>query len=152
MVSRNDGPELYRLYFDHFASCVHEPELQSREKQRFECERQILLACVGPSHDPIVYIASPYTLGNQEENVHRQIDVAEQLVQRGYIPFWPLHSHYWHEVYPHPAHFWLALDLAFLLKCDYVLRLDGESAGGDLEVFCAKQNRSPVFYDIEDLP
>jgi hypothetical protein len=153
----DDVPALFREYSQHLSTYLLKtdpdmPQITLETAQRLVCESQIMHACTdGPHLPPVVYIASPYTKGDQEENVRRQIDVAERLAEKGYAPFWPLHSHYWHQVYPHPPWYWLALDLVFLLKCDALLRLDGDSAGGDLEVFCAEQNDIPVFYDINDL-
>lgn len=98
-----------------------------------------------------VYIASPYTLGDKEQNVNLQIDAAEYLAQCGLIPYWPLHSHYWHVKYPHDWHFWMDISKAWLLRCDAVLRLPGESKGADQEVELAIARGIPVYHSIHDL-
>lgn len=99
----------------------------------------------------VVYIASPYTLGNKEENVNRQIDVAEQLSKKSFCPFWPLHSHFWHKQYPHNYQFWMDMDYVWIERCDVLLRLPGTSYGADEEVALAQRLGKPVYYSIESL-
>ena len=98
-----------------------------------------------------VYIASPYTIGDKLENVHTQILAAELLSEHGFVPFWPLHSHYWHELYKHDWQFWLDMDLVWLEKCDIMLRLPGESQGADIEEAHAKKHGIKVYYSLWDL-
>lgn len=98
-----------------------------------------------------IYIASPYTIGDVAINVKRQIDAASQLIDLGFAPFWPLHSHFLHMAHPKPYEKWIAVDLQWILSCDALLRLEGESKGADLEVQFSKQNRMPVFYSLEEL-
>lgn len=98
-----------------------------------------------------VYIASPYTIGNQLENTHRQIHVAEILMNNGIVPFTPLFTHYHHELHPRSNESWLEWDFEWLKLCDCVLRLDGESRGADEEEKYAKSLGIPIFYDINEL-
>jgi len=98
-----------------------------------------------------IYIASPYTLGDVAQNVKRQIDTFNELRNLGYYPFAPLHSHFFHLVYPRGYEDWLEWDFVYLETCDCVLRLDGESSGADREVEHAKMLGIPVFYSIEEL-
>ena len=98
-----------------------------------------------------IYIASPYTNGDQAENVRIQIDAANDLMKLGYAPFWPLHSHFLHMVHPHSYETWLAVDFSWILACDAVLRLPGESKGADHEVAFAMENNIPVFFSIDEL-
>jgi hypothetical protein len=98
-----------------------------------------------------VYIASPYTKGDVAQNVRRQIDAANQLAKLGYVPFWPLSSHFWHMVHEHEYEFWMRQDEEWVRRCDCLLRLPGESAGADQEVALAKSLNIPVFYSIESL-
>jgi len=98
-----------------------------------------------------IYIASPYTNGNQAENVRAQLDVFHLLLKAGYIPFAPLLSHFVEIVHPHLYDDWMVYDLAWLSVCDGVLRLPGESPGADVEVEHAKKLNIPVFYSINDL-
>jgi nucleoside 2-deoxyribosyltransferase len=78
---------------------------------------------------PMVYIASPYTLGDVAENVANSIRVADALVRFGFIPFAPLLSHFWQMISPHPHEYWIALDLEWVKRADAVLRMFGESKG-----------------------
>lgn len=98
-----------------------------------------------------IYIASPYTVGDVAVNVKRQMDAASRLIDLGYAPFWPLHSHFLHMVHQKPYEKWIALDLQWILSCDALLRLKGESKGADLECQFAKQNKIPIYYDIQGL-
>ena len=100
----------------------------------------------------IVYIASPYTIGDSLTNVHRQIDAAEQIADRGHTPIVPLMSHFWHERHPHHWSFWMRMDMELLTTADALLRLPGESAGADLEVDEALHMGIPVYYDVESIP
>ena len=98
-----------------------------------------------------VYIASPYSKGNRLENVRRQIDVASQLIDLGYNPFWPLNTHFVDELYPKEYELWLRLDFEWLHTCNCLLRLTGESPGADREVIEAYFYNIPIFYSIEEL-
>jgi hypothetical protein len=98
-----------------------------------------------------VYIASPYAVGDKEENVGVQIETADLLMSAGYSPFVPLLAHFQHIKYPRPWEDWLALDLDWIRCCDVVLRLDGESKGADLEVEYASDNFVPVVYSLQEL-
>ncbi len=99
----------------------------------------------------VVYIASPYTVGDISKNVRAQIDMADKLALLGYIPRWPTASHFWHVVHPHDYEFWMDLDLKEITRCDALLRLPGESPGGDREVRHAQRIGVPVFFSVEEL-
>lgn len=99
-----------------------------------------------------VYIASPYTLGDVAKNVKAQIDTANDLYELGFNVFTPIvAAHFQHMVHPRNWDFWLELDYEWIDVCDCLLRLDGESAGADLEVEYAKRKDKKVFYNIVDL-
>jgi len=98
-----------------------------------------------------VYIASPYTIGDQARNVRRQMDVFEELANiEGVAPFAPLLYHFQHMVHPRTELQWLELDREWVKTCDALIRLPGESKGADMEVQWAKTFDVPVFYSIED--
>jgi hypothetical protein len=90
-----------------------------------------------------VYIASPYTVGDKLENVHRAMAAFDKLVKLGFAPYAPLLSHYQHERYPLPYDKWLELDIEWLKQCDFLIRLPGESAGADCECWTSKDNDIP---------
>lgn len=98
-----------------------------------------------------VYIASPYTIGDKDENVKLQIDIASELIDRGYAPYVPLLSHFIHLHYEKHYDEWMILCFAWLAMCDCILRLPGVSAGADREVKYAQQLDIPVFYSINEL-
>ena len=98
-----------------------------------------------------VYLASPYTNGDVAINVNRVIDMANQLADKGYAPYIPHLTHFWHIITPRPYDFWLKLDNEFLKCCDCILRLEGNSKGADNEVALALKLEKPVFYSISEL-
>jgi len=98
-----------------------------------------------------VYLAGPYTNNNPTLNTYKAIDVANELVEVGFIPFIPHLSHFWHNYTPKPYKFWLKYDIEWLYKCDCLLRIKGESKGADAEVKLAKKIGMPVFYSVKKL-
>lgn len=98
-----------------------------------------------------IFISSPYTKGDQGENVRVQLDAANEIMNLGHFPFVPLLSHFQHIVHPRPYGDWLANDMAWLECCDLLLRLPGESLGADVEVERAKQLGIEVIYTLNEL-
>ena len=98
-----------------------------------------------------VYIASPYTLGDVAVNVKTQMDMADKLIDYGFAPFVPLYSHFQHMAHPRPYQDWILLDNVWVLACDCVLRLPGESKGADDETQLALENGIPVFESIAQI-
>ena len=96
-----------------------------------------------------VYVASPYSIGDAEENVRRNLEAADLLMDFGFAPYAPLLNHYQHQIRPRSYDDWLRLDMEWLAQCRAVLRLPGESRGADLEVARAQELGIPVFYDID---
>ncbi|MCK9446418.1 hypothetical protein M0Q50_05965 [bacterium] len=99
-----------------------------------------------------IYIASPYTNGNQVENTNLQLDIAYELLYRGYAPYFPLSSHYVQIRYPQFNYNWLDLDFQYLQCCDILIRIkpiiNNEellSPGADAEEKEAKRLNIPVF-------
>lgn len=98
-----------------------------------------------------VYIASPYTIGDTCLNVRRQMDCFHELLDKGFIPFAPLWTHFQHLVHPQSYESWMMWDFAWVETCDCLLRYGGESSGADREVEHAKLNNLPVFYSMTTL-
>lgn len=99
-----------------------------------------------------IYVASPYTKGDQFQNVQRQIACCNELIDKGFIPFSPLlMSVYLHAQVDRSWETWMDIDYAWVEKCDGLLRLEGESTGADREIEHAKSLGIPVFYNIEDI-
>lgn len=97
-----------------------------------------------------VYIASPYTIGDAGTNVKAQLDMAALLLDMGIIPFAPLLSHFLHMAHPRLHQEWLEYDFEWVKSCDALLRLPGESKGGDMEVSVAKASNIPVFSGLDN--
>lgn len=100
---------------------------------------------------PIIYIAGPYTKGDVAMNVKEAINVADHVLRFNMIPYIPHLTHFWHLTSPKRYEEWLEYDNVFLLKCDAVLRIPGESNGADKEVALATGNKIPVFYTFNEL-
>jgi hypothetical protein len=96
-----------------------------------------------------IYIASPYTKGDVAVNVRQSLDAADAIAGAGYVVFAPLLTHFWHMVHPRPWEFWVEQDLAWLERCDAVVRLPGESKGADAEVVRARELGLPVFFGLD---
>ena len=107
-----------------------------------------------------VYIASPYTNGDKEENVNLQIDVANELLNRDFAPYVPTLAHFIEARHPRKEYDWLKLDFEYLALCHFVIRIrpfkNGKeiiSPGADKEEEYAKKLGIPVhtFNTIEDV-
>lgn len=99
----------------------------------------------------LIYIASPYTKGDVAINVRRQIDVGDLILKKGYIPYIPNLSHFWHFISPKTYEMWMVIDSEILRRCDAVLRISGKSKGADREVKLAKSLGIPVYHSLEEL-
>jgi len=97
-----------------------------------------------------VYLAAPYTIGDQALNVRHSLEVADTLLP-WFVPFCPLLSHFWHMISPKDYITWLRYSLDWLERCDYVLRLPGDSLGADVEVAHAQKLGIPIFYSVAEL-
>ena len=98
-----------------------------------------------------VYIAGPYTRDDPVINTARVVDVADYLMICGYIPYVPHLTLFWHFKHSHSIKFWYDYDLAWLEKCDCLLRLPGESSGADKEVMRALELGLPVYLSLDEL-
>lgn len=99
----------------------------------------------------VVYIASPYTIGDVAVNVKAQMDIANALINLGYCPYAPLLSHFLHMNNPQPYERWMDIDFEMVTRCDIVLRLPGNSSGADREVCFAKSKNIPVVFSLSEL-
>lgn len=99
----------------------------------------------------IVFVSSPYTLGDKQANVDTQRRVAHQLLDLGYCPIVPLLSHYLEEMRPRPWEEWMHMDFALLAMAHCLLRLPGQSKGADMEVAHATALGIPVYYSLPQL-
>lgn len=111
---------------------------------------------------PTVFIASPYTKGDQAMNTHFQCLVFDKLLSDNIVlPIAPLWSHYQHTLFPRPYEDWIKYDQAMLRLYDCCLRLEAnipsvgykmnESSGADAEVETFRKMNKPVFFSIEEV-
>lgn len=98
-----------------------------------------------------VYVAGPYTKGDTILNIRTAILAGEKLRARGFCPFIPHLTAFWHIIAPSPYEEWLDLDNQFLPCCDVLLRIPGESSGADSEVALARSLSMLVFTNIDSL-
>ena len=98
-----------------------------------------------------IYIASPYSLGSEGQNVRYSMEAANELINEGYAPFCPLLNHFQNMVFPQEYEVWMEQDLEWLSVCDALLRLTGHSYGAEAEVEFARSNEIPVFYNINQI-
>ena len=98
-----------------------------------------------------IYLASPYTLGSQTDNVRTQLDAFKFLITEGFVPFAPLLLHYYAIVHPISYDDCMTYCFEWIQSCDYLLRLEGESKGADMEVAKARELGIPVFYSFQEL-
>lgn len=98
-----------------------------------------------------VYVAGPITKGNTQHNIHAAIKAGDALMAAGFCPFVPHVDCLWDIVSPHTYEEWCDRDNEWLLQCQAVLRIPGESVGADAEVGLAQRSDIPVFYDIDEL-
>jgi hypothetical protein len=106
-----------------------------------------------PVNSMLVYIASPYTKGDNFINVQRQITTAVELLSHaGIVPLCPLLNSVWINM-QHEFSYdkWMDVDYCYLSRCDALLRLSGESSGADKEVAYAAEHNIPIFYTVEEL-
>jgi len=98
-----------------------------------------------------VYISGPYTRGNVNQNVRNAIAVGDYLTSFNFVPYIPHLSYLWDIVKPHSYDFWLNYDFEWVVVCDVLLRLPGESNGAEKEIVVATQNSIPVLLSMADL-
>ena len=96
-----------------------------------------------------IYVAGAYTAptpAQVEANVAAAIDAGARLIAAGLCPFIPHLSHY---VRLFPYETWMALDFAWIERCDALLRLPGASRGADREADHARALGLTIFNDID---
>ena len=98
-----------------------------------------------------IYVAGPITKGDYPTNIRKAIDAGIELLECGYSPYIPHLDMLLVLVKPMRFETLIKWDLDWLILCDGVLRLPGESKGADIEIAFAKENHIPVFYSISEL-
>ena len=100
-----------------------------------------------------VYISGPITNGDRNWNQYQSNVAHRALLLAGYAVLNPMPTGVipfaWDGSVDHAT--WLESDFSFVSVCDMVVRLPGESKGGDMEVEYAKSLGIPV-YTPDDFP
>ena len=97
-----------------------------------------------------VYVAGAYSKGDPCINTKKAIDMADELLKQGFIPFIPHLCHFWHTMSPKKYDDWIQYDLQWLKVCDAMLVIS-ESKGVNIEKkYCIKHS-IPIFYNIGDM-
>lgn len=95
---------------------------------------------------PLVYVAAPYSTGDQVENTRQAILWGERIYETGLmVPYVPHLTIAWHLASPHPVEFWYEYDRHLLRRCDALYRVVGLSRGADAEAVEAKSLGLPTF-------
>ena len=139
---------------DSYASC--EGREQGRPEVIPECVQRPRLVPALPQEAAVpsisyVYIAAPYSGGDPVDNTREVVLVADRLAAQGHAVYVPHLSLFWHFLSPHAIDFWYDHDLAWLAKCDVLLRLPGESPGADAEVAFARERGIRVCFSEDDI-
>lgn len=97
-----------------------------------------------------IYVAGPIT-SDPLGGTRAAIQAAYVLSAHGFVPYVPHLSVLWEMVAPQPYEEWMRLSLAWLRKCDALLRLPGESKGADVETAEARALGIPVLYSVAEV-
>ncbi|MEK0326138.1 MAG: DUF4406 domain-containing protein [Nitrosopumilus sp.] len=89
-----------------------------------------------------VYVAGPITKGNTLLNIRNGMMMGLELIRRGFVPFVPHNDFIQYILDPHTLEYDTILeqDMAWVERCDALLRLPGESPGADREVAHAEKH------------
>ena len=99
---------------------------------------------------PRIYVAGPIS-SNPPLMAEAGINTGEALLRQGFAPFVPHLSYFWNKEFQHDWQTWLELDLPWVMVSHAVYRMQGESAGADLEVAVAEECGIPVYTDFHAL-
>jgi hypothetical protein len=103
----------------------------------------------------VVYVAGPVSdnaEGTTAAHYVRAKDVAQDVLDAGHAPILPHFFIDLHAVKTRDYETWMAIDMALLLKCDVLLRMQGASKGADREVTAAIKAGIRVVYSVAELP
>lgn len=97
-----------------------------------------------------VYIAGPYTGGKWGTNVKNAVGAGEKVAEAGHIPFIPhAMSSLWSILYEKSGEEWLQQYYSWIETCDALIRIPGESPGGDKEVMYASSLNIPTYPSVD---
>lgn len=105
-----------------------------------------------------VYVAGPYSDGdtlpedNRATNVMVAVAAGDILFDKGYAPFIPHLTHFWHAQHPHHYDEWIAYGKEWMRPCHCALLLPGPSSGTRVEeAYATEQLKIPTFTTINKL-
>jgi len=98
-----------------------------------------------------IYVAGPMTSSGREmvQNIRDAISCSDWLIRLGHAPYVPQLTHFWNLMSTHTWEEWLRLDEAWLMQCECLVRLPGESEGADREVAFCREHGIPVYLGME---
>ena len=101
------------------------------------------------SRATVVFLSGPFS----DEPMARTLDAADLqhwLIDKGYVVFCPHTSFFWlDQIRPRRYEEWMRQCLAFIQKCDIVVRMPGVSPGSDRECAAAAEAGIPVLHGRE---
>lgn len=96
-----------------------------------------------------IYLAGPLTHEsagyNMMDNVREAMNIYAMIIQMGYFPYCPHLSAFADIVTKIGYEQWMALDFAWLEKCDALVRIGGVSPGADREMKFAREHGIQVY-------
>jgi hypothetical protein len=103
-----------------------------------------------PLEEATVYIAGPYS-SDPDRCVEAALRAYNEVLDLGLRPYLPHFSHFAHLRKPRDYEAWMKLDLAWLARCDVLVRLPGASDGADREFVRAQTLGMPVYEGVASL-
>lgn len=102
-----------------------------------------------------IFVSGPYSADTKKQiaiNVATAVMAGAKLAEAGYAPFVPHLSHYLHSLIPLPYESWIAIDLEFVLACDYMLMLPRymTSPGSLRESNYAAAHGRTIYYSLQE--
>lgn len=93
---------------------------------------------------PVIYVAAPFTEGDQFLNVKHGVEVGQWVFERGGIPFIPHLNAFFHIHYAKTYEDWLNYCLFFVRRSNALL-YSGLSKGVNVEINFAHKLNIPVY-------
>lgn len=98
----------------------------------------------------VVYIACPMRQGHWTDNVIEALDIADDMMNKGYSVIIPILSWFWDMRHPHKFEDWIEMDYGLISISDAVFRIPGLSEGADLEMDYAAREGKNLYYDLSE--
>lgn len=99
----------------------------------------------------VVYVSGPLSTGDTLSNIRRASLIGELLSNRGFFPIVPHYNALGELMSDKHGLRWLEGDYEHIRYCDVLYRFEGESYGGDREVFWARRLGKPVYLSLDVL-